>query len=111
MVWKSKLATEIALSTTEAEYTALSYALRDAIPLIKLLKEFKKAGYPVTHRQVQVHCKVLRITLEQLRLQERKSSDQEPSTSTPGCIIFVLTLIQKRFLYIQSTQKINVQIS
>ena len=29
---------EIALSTTEAEYTGLSYALREVIPLMELLK-------------------------------------------------------------------------
>ena len=46
------------MSTTEAEYTGLSYALRDAIPLMELLKELKKAGFPVTSHQAQVHCKV-----------------------------------------------------
>ena len=35
----SKLQTEIALSTAEAEYIALSQATRDIIPLINLLKE------------------------------------------------------------------------
>ena len=58
IVWKSKLATEIALSTTEAEYIGLSYALRDAIPMMELLKELKKAGFPVTPHQAKVHCKV-----------------------------------------------------
>ena len=35
----SKLQTEIALSTAEAEYIALSQATRDIIPLVNLLKE------------------------------------------------------------------------
>jgi hypothetical protein len=35
--WVSRLQTEIALSTTEAEYIALSQALRNVIPLITLL--------------------------------------------------------------------------
>ena len=35
----SKLQTEIVLSTAEAEYISLSYATRDMIPLINLLKE------------------------------------------------------------------------
>ena len=38
IVSKSQLQTEIALSTTEAEYTGLSYALREAISLMELLK-------------------------------------------------------------------------
>ena len=41
LVWESKLQTEIALSTTEAEYIALSQALREIIPLMGLLKEIK----------------------------------------------------------------------
>ena len=36
--WLSKLQTNIATSTMEAEYTALSIALRTAIPLIQLIK-------------------------------------------------------------------------
>ena len=32
--WKSKLQTEIALSTCEAEYIALSSAMREVIPLV-----------------------------------------------------------------------------
>jgi hypothetical protein len=40
--WCSKLQTEIALSTAEAEYIALSQALREVIPLITLLEELGK---------------------------------------------------------------------
>ena len=36
IMWTSKLQTQIALSTTEAEYMALSSALREAIPLMEL---------------------------------------------------------------------------
>ena len=39
VVCKSQLQTEITLSSTEAEYTGLSYALREAIPLIDLINE------------------------------------------------------------------------
>ena len=37
--WCSKLQTEIALSTTEAEYIALSQAMREVIPFMTLLEE------------------------------------------------------------------------
>jgi hypothetical protein len=37
--WSSKLQTEIALSTTEAEYIALSQAMRELLPLRRLLSE------------------------------------------------------------------------
>ena len=39
LIWVSKLQTEIALSTTEAEYIALSQSLRDLIPMRRLLSE------------------------------------------------------------------------
>ena len=35
--WQSKLQTEIALSTAEAEYIAMSQALRETIPLATLM--------------------------------------------------------------------------
>jgi hypothetical protein len=37
--WQSKLQTEIALSTAEAEYIALSQAPRETLPMTKLVKE------------------------------------------------------------------------
>ena len=39
--WRSKLQTEIALSTCKAEYIALSAVMREVIPLIQLLKDLK----------------------------------------------------------------------
>jgi len=42
VLWVSKLQTEIALSTTEAEYIALSQAMRDIIPMQTLLAEIAK---------------------------------------------------------------------
>ena len=39
VTWCRKLQTEIALSTAEAEYIALSHALREAIPIQSLTKE------------------------------------------------------------------------
>ena len=39
LLWASKLQTEIALSTMEAEYIALSQSMRDVIPTKSLIKE------------------------------------------------------------------------
>ena len=55
---KSQLQGEIALSSTESEYNGLSYAPRDAIPIMELLKEMKKEGFDVTGTKAKVHCKV-----------------------------------------------------
>eukprot|EP00978_Attheya_sp_CCMP212_P025361 scaffold81422_cov35-Attheya_sp.AAC.1 len=58
IVWKSQLQTEIALSTTESEYTGLSYAFRSAIPIIQQLEEMKNFGFPIRTAKTKVHCKV-----------------------------------------------------
>jgi len=39
MFWQNKLQTEIALSTAEAEYIALSQALRETLPVSNLMHE------------------------------------------------------------------------
>ena len=57
-MWKSQLQTEIALSSTESEYTGLSYALHETIPMMELLKEMKSIGLPVTPANADVHCRV-----------------------------------------------------
>jgi hypothetical protein len=41
IIWASQLQTEIALSTTEAEYLALSTALRNTIPMMRLVEELR----------------------------------------------------------------------
>ena len=58
LLWKSQLQTEVALSSTESEYTGLSYALRDAIPIMQLLREMKQRGFPIHTPQARVHCHV-----------------------------------------------------
>jgi hypothetical protein len=39
--WASRMQTEVALSTTESEYISLSSALRETIPMMTLVQEFK----------------------------------------------------------------------
>ena len=58
LIWKFQLQTEIALSSTESEYTGLSYALCEAIPLMSLLDELKECGFPVDQTKATVQCKV-----------------------------------------------------
>ena len=58
VIWASRLQTEIALSTTEAEYIALSSALREVIPMIDLCQEAPKHGVPIPDHKPNVFCKV-----------------------------------------------------
>jgi hypothetical protein len=59
VIWKSKLHTEIALSTMEAEYVALSTSCKDLFHLLDLIRELASAcGLPVkknTNLHVKVH--------------------------------------------------------
>ena len=47
--WASKLQSQVALSTTEAEYIAMSQALRDVIPVMNLIQEIREKGFKVAH--------------------------------------------------------------
>ena len=58
LLWKSQLQTEIALSSTESEYTGLSYALRDAIPVMQTLKEMQERWVPIKTTHGKVYCNV-----------------------------------------------------
>jgi len=59
------------LSTAEAEYTGLSYALRETIPIMDLLKEIKQKGRNVSNDSEKVHIKVYEDKAGQLKLQKR----------------------------------------
>ena len=56
--WASKLQSQVALSTTEAEYIAMSQALRDVIPIMDLLQEMRKRNFQVLCTEPHVYCKV-----------------------------------------------------
>ena len=55
LLWLSKLQTEVALSTTEAEYIALSQSLRDVIPLLGLLAELQDV-FTFATKQALLSC-------------------------------------------------------
>ena len=59
LVWASKLQTEVALSTTEAEYNAMSASLREVIHLMQLVDEAKKLKWTTFVGTSVVHCKVI----------------------------------------------------
>ena len=56
IVWKSKMQTTIALSTTEAELLSMSEALREAIYLMNLIKEIRDQGFNLTALTPTIHC-------------------------------------------------------
>ncbi len=54
----SKLQTQVALSTTEAEYIAMSQSLQDLLPIMFLVQEICKKGFQVICTKPYVYCKV-----------------------------------------------------
>ena len=57
IIWVSKLQTEIALSTTEAEYIALSQAMRDVIPLMTIIEELSEI-LQIKNEKPKIYCTV-----------------------------------------------------
>lgn len=57
ILWSSKLQTQVALSTTKAEYIALSNALREVIPMMGLMSEIAKTGLIKKNKIPRVFCK------------------------------------------------------
>ena len=55
--WSSKMQTEIALSTAEAEYIALSQAMREVIPFMRLIAEISVV-FPTNTSKPMLFCKV-----------------------------------------------------
>ena len=72
ILWKSQMQNEIALSTTESEYTGLSYALREAIPIMNLLKEMEKMGIQVSSNKAKVRCRVFEDNTGALEIAKEK---------------------------------------
>ena len=68
IIWQSKLQTQIALSTTEAEYIALSQSLRDTIPIMNLFKELQTNGFDENYVAPKVHCKAFEDNMGALEL-------------------------------------------
>ena len=57
ILWKSKMQSMCTLSTKEAEYIALSSALREVIDIIHLLEDLKNKGLPVHFSTPTVKCR------------------------------------------------------
>jgi hypothetical protein len=66
--WASKLQSQVALSTTKAEYVAMSQSLRDVIPVMNLIQEMQEKGFQVICTQPYVYCKVFEDNSSALEL-------------------------------------------
>jgi hypothetical protein len=78
ITWASKLQTQIALSTTEAEYIALLQCLREVIPMINLTTEFNRLGVCSYCTVPKVYCKAFEDNSGALEL--AKTQKMRPRT-------------------------------
>ena len=69
LTWYSKLQTEIALSTTKAEYIALSQAMQEVIPFMNLMMEVGDI-FPLHNPKPKFHCKVFKDNNSCVRVAE-----------------------------------------
>jgi hypothetical protein len=58
VIWASKLQSQVAMSTTEAEYIEMSQSLRDVLPIMFLVNEIKTCNFTVILTIPNVFCKV-----------------------------------------------------
>ena len=86
--WVSKMRTEVALSTTEAKYIALSTALREQIPLLELLKEVISKGIDVHLQPPVIKCQAFEDNSGALEMANLPKIVLKLSTST-----FVITVM------------------
>ena len=61
IVWASKMQSLVALSTTEAEYIALSSSLCKVIALMNLMNELTCHGFLLNKATPKVHCTGLEV--------------------------------------------------
>jgi len=58
VVWTSRLQTQIVLSSTEAEYAAMSEAMRTVTPLMDLAEEMARMGFNMSITKPKIHCRL-----------------------------------------------------
>jgi hypothetical protein len=80
ILWALRLQSVFALSTTEAEYVALSTELHDVIPLIDLLREIQDRGYNVESTP-SICCKSFEDNSGAFEQAKRPNTVQGPDTS------------------------------
>ncbi len=66
--WASKLQSQIAMSTTEAEYIAISQALHDVIPIMGLLQKMREQDFKVLCTEPYLYRKVFEDNSGALKL-------------------------------------------
>ena len=89
VIWCSKLQTSIATSTMEAEHTALSMALRAAIPLLEVTQAITTGLH---HLAAQNRLVTFRPTLHEDNQGAKLLAESPPGRETPRSKFYALKL-------------------
>jgi len=112
VVWKSQLWQEATLSSTKSKHAGMSCALRDATPVVELLKEMGQHSACVPSATAQVHCRAFKDnSVVHWRWQKCTSINHEQNISMSSCVIFNHASNQEPLLCMLSSQRINWQIA
>jgi hypothetical protein len=79
VVWHSKLQTEIALSSIEAEHVCLRESLRDTVPMMQLIKEIQDCGFKVPTATPVVQCRLFDDNLDKIAPAHQAHEFETPS--------------------------------
>jgi hypothetical protein len=90
ILWKSKLQTEIALSTMEAEYVALSTSCQDLFSLIDVTKEICLV-FSLDEHVFREHARLC-IKIHEDNVGALTLSKMEPQRMTPGSTHYAMRL-------------------
>ncbi len=94
--WASKLQSQVALSTTEAEYIAMSQALRDIIPVMNLLQEMREREFQVICNEPYVYCKVFEDNSGALEL--ARLPKLHPRNQAHECLLIIFVSMYEKDL-------------
>jgi len=96
IIWESKLQSQVALSTTEAEYKALSMFLQDVLPIMCLLDEMKDRNFQVMCTTPHVYCNIFEDSSGARELARLQNFVHAPNTSMCVTITSESTCTQGR---------------
>jgi hypothetical protein len=113
LLCKSQMQTEIALSSTESEYTGMSYGFREVIPIIEILKEIKWMLFPVQMMTPGVHCRVFEDNSGALEMAttHKKYRPRTKHFQMWNCIISEIMSQEEKFPFIRSIPPCKKQTS
>jgi hypothetical protein len=104
VLWTSRMQTEIALSSTEAKYVALSQSMREVIPLMELMREAAQIKLPIVPTPPKIHCKLFEDNSGVIKIARVPKMRPRTKHLNINIIIFVASFKMDPFQYTKLAQ-------